>query len=153
MNIAMLLIHALLAVALIGALTHQALSTWWPVGGGQRSFFGNFRAVRAATYTNAIIAIYAVTATMGGIIYPIYRTGARVALEEMRMRTPLGFFDIKEHYIAIGLGMLPAYWYYWRQPLSPELVRTRAMLTAVLAFAVWWGFIVGHILNNLRGFD
>ena len=48
MNVAMLLFHALLAVALIGALTHQALSVWWPATGGNRSFFGNFRAVRAA---------------------------------------------------------------------------------------------------------
>ncbi|MEA2658241.1 MAG: hypothetical protein QOF64_826, partial [Candidatus Binatota bacterium] len=21
------------------------------------------------------------------------------------------------------------------------------------AFIVWWGFLVGHILNNIRGFD
>jgi hypothetical protein len=26
------------------------------------------------------------------------------------------------------------------------------MLTTLLAFIVWWGFIVGHILNNIRGF-
>lgn len=153
MNVAMLIFHALLAVALIGALTHQALSVWWPATGGNRSFFGNFRAVRAAVYTKGVIVIYIVTATMGGVIYPIYRTGARVALEELRMNTPLGFFDIKEHYIAIGLGMLPAYWYYWKQPLSQEHAQARAMITGILAIAVWWSFLVGHILNNLRGFE
>jgi len=60
---------------------------------------------------------------------------------------------MKEHYIAIGLGMLPAYWYYWRQPLSQEYARTRATMSAVLALAVWWSFIVGHVLNNIRGFE
>ena len=30
--------------------------------------------------------------------------------------------------------------------------RARAMLTAMLAVIVWWNFLVGHIINNLRGF-
>jgi len=153
MIVAMLIVHALLAVTLIGALTHQALSVWWPVSAGERSFFGNFRAVRAAAYTKGIIVIYVATAAMGGLIYPNFRTGARIALEELRAKVPLGAFDLKEHYIAIGLGMLPTYWYYWRQPLSPELARARAMFTAILALAVWWSFIIGHVLNNLRGLE
>jgi hypothetical protein len=49
--------------------------------------------------------------------------------------------------------MLPAYWYFWHDPHAAEYARTRAVLTAILAFIVWWGFLVGHILNNIRGFD
>ena len=49
--------------------------------------------------------------------------------------------------------MLPAYWYFWRAPQVAQYGRTRAVLTALLAFIVWWGFVVGHILNNIRGFD
>jgi len=49
--------------------------------------------------------------------------------------------------------MLPAYWYFWRAPQVAEYQNTRAVLTALLAFIVWWGFVVGHILNNIRGFD
>lgn len=153
MDIALLIFHGLMAVLLLGALTHQALAVWWPASGSQRSFFGNFRAVRAAAYTKAIIVIYIITAAMGGFIYPIYRIGARLSLEALRLKAPLGAFDIKEHYIAIGLGMLPAYWYYWQQPLSPENTRARAMHTAILTLAVWWSFLVGHVLNNLRGFE
>ena len=145
MDIALLIFHALLAVALIGALTHQALSVWWPVTAGTPSFFGSFRAVRAAAYTKGIIVLYVITAFLGGYIYPIYRTGARVAMEEMHLNVPLGFFDMKEHYIAIGLGMLPAYWYYWRQPLAQEHAQARAMMSAILALAVWWRFIIGQI--------
>jgi len=51
------------------------------------------------------------------------------------------------------LGMLPAYWYFWRAPDAIEHARARAVLTAILAFIVWWGFLVGHVLNNIRGFD
>jgi hypothetical protein len=39
------------------------------------------------------------------------------------------------------------------RPHVAEYGRTRAILTALLAFIVWWGFVVGHILNNIRGFD
>jgi hypothetical protein len=53
---------------------------------------------------------------------------------------------------VIGMATLPAYWYFWRQPLADQHARTRAALTALLAFVVWWNFLVGHILNNIRGF-
>jgi hypothetical protein len=62
-------------------------------------------------------------------------------------------FELKEHFVAVGLGILPAYWYFWRQPPAADHLRTRAALTAVLAFIVWWSFLVGHILNNIRGFE
>jgi hypothetical protein len=66
---------------------------------------------------------------------------------------PNGLFELKEHFVAVGLGMLPAYWYFWRQPLANDYLRTRAILTSILAFIVWWSFLVGHILNNIRGFE
>jgi len=65
---------------------------------------------------------------------------------------PVGIFDLKEHFVTVGLGMLPAYWYFWRQPFADNHARARAVLTAILAFIVWWSFLVGHILNNMRGF-
>jgi hypothetical protein len=50
------------------------------------------------------------------------------------------------------MGLLPAYWYFWRKPFGEEHPRTRAALTLILAFIVWWSFVVGHIVNNIRGF-
>jgi hypothetical protein len=73
-------------------------------------------------------------------------------LQQLELRPAEGAFEVKEHFAAIGLGLLPAYWYYWRLPLAPEHARTRAMLTSILAFIVWFGFLVGHVLNNIRGF-
>lgn len=64
----------------------------------------------------------------------------------------LGLFDLKEHFIAIGLGLLPAYWVCWRRPIPGDVGRTRAVLTAIFAFIVWWGFLLGHVLNNILGF-
>jgi hypothetical protein len=108
--------------------------------------------VRSAVYTKAIIVLYVVTAGLGALIYPTYRIGIRPLLEQLHLNTPLGLFELKEHLIAIGLGLLPAYWYYWRQPLAPEQAGMRRALTAILTIVVWYGFLVGHILNNVRGF-
>jgi hypothetical protein len=53
---------------------------------------------------------------------------------------------------VIGLAALPAYWYFWRLPLADEHARARKALTAMLAFITWWNFLVGHVVNNFRGF-
>jgi hypothetical protein len=117
------------------------------------SFVGRVRGVSAASYVNAIIILYVSTAILGGVfIYPEYRLSVRIVLEQMSLRVPVGIFDLKEHFVTVGLGVLPAYWYFWRQPLADDHSRTRALLTATLAFIVWWSFLVGHILNNMRGF-
>lgn len=109
--------------------------------------------MRAAAYTNAIIVLYAITATVGGVLlYPAYRLTVRVLLTQLRLNAANGIFELKEHLVAIGLGLLPAYWYYWRQPLTPNSAGTRRALTTVLALIVWWSFLVGHVLNNIRGF-
>jgi hypothetical protein len=78
--------------------------------------------------------------------------GIRVVLQDYHLRGPEGSFELKEHFVTIGLGLLPAYWYYWRRPLAPDTARTWVALTTILAFIVWWAFLVGHVLNNIRGF-
>lgn len=148
----LLIIHALVSVALLGAITHQTLSVWRSVRVPPASFFAKFRAVPAASYVNAVIVLFVVATFIGGVlIYPAYRISVRIVLEQLRLNTANGLFELKEHFAAVGLGLLPAYWYYWRQPPA-EHMRTRAILTTILAGIVWWGFIVGHILNNIRGF-
>jgi len=153
MIVVLLIIHALLAVTLLGAITHQAISVWLPPRKTPGSFVGRVRAVPAASYVNAVVILYVVTATLGAIIYPEYRLSVRVVLQQLSLNVPNGLFELKEHFVAVGLGMLPAYWYFWRQPLANDYLRTRAILTSILAFIVWWSFLVGHILNNIRGFE
>jgi hypothetical protein len=81
-----------------------------------------------------------------------FRVDVRPDLERARHWTALGLFDLKEHFVAIGLALLPAYWVCWRRPRADEPARTRAALTAILAFIVWWSFLIGHVLNNMKGF-
>jgi hypothetical protein len=154
MIVFLLIVHSLLAVALLGAITHQTISAWIPASrGAADSFIARMRAVPPTSYVNAVLVLYALTALLGAIIYPSYRLNVRIVLEQMQLYIPNGAFELKEHFVALGLGMLPAYWYFWRAPHVAQYGRTRAILTALLAFIVWWGFVVGHILNNIRGFD
>ena len=153
MIVALLIVHGLLAVGLLGAITHQALSVVpLTASKGQRTFVDRFRGVNGPAYATPIVILFVVTAIGGALLYPQYRVDVRPALEDMRNSAANGVFEIKEHLIAIGLGLLPAYWLVWRQqPGAADAVSSRRALTWLLAFFVWWSFIVGHVLNNIRG--
>lgn len=148
--IVLLIVHGLLALFLLGAITHQAVSAAWPAP-RKRHFVESFAAVRAGFYTNAIILVYVVTFVFGAWIYADYRINVKPALEDAQSHVAVGLFELKEHIAAIGLGFLPAYWFFWKAPPLPRLLATRLALTLFLAFCAWFSFFAGHILNNLRG--
>jgi hypothetical protein len=146
----LLILHGLLAVVLLGGITHQAVSVAWP----SRNKIGivrSYRAVSGSVYTNANIALYLATATLGGIIYPVYRIGVRTFLENARLMQATGAFELKEQFVAIGFGMLPLYWLVWRRPSEAGAKPARIAVTLILCAIVWYGFLVGHVLNNIRG--
>ncbi len=148
----LVIIHGLVAVALLGAITHQTLATWVPAVAKPGSFFGRFRAVTPASFANAIVVLYLIAAALGAIVYLYFRVDVRPQLERDRHFQALGLFDLKEHFISIGLGLLPAYWVCWCRPLAQDLSGSRAALTAIFAFIVWWSYLIGHVLNNILGF-
>ena len=148
---ALLIVHGLLAVALLGAITHQVLSVWLPARKPAASFPARFRAVAGGGYVNAVIVLYICTFLLGALIYTEYRVSIRVVVEQMEAWAEYGAFELKEHFAAVGLAVLPAYWYFWREP-PEQHARTRAAITALIAFIVWWNFLTGHIVNNIRGF-
>jgi hypothetical protein len=150
--IVLLIVHGLLAVALLGAITHQVVAVWWPARVPAGNFVTRFRAVPSTSYVDAIIMLYLLTAALGAVIYTRYTISARIAIIQLQLWKPYGLFEMKEHFAAIGLGILPAYWYFWQPTAANEHPRVRALLTALIAFVVWWNFLIGHIINNLRGF-
>ena len=147
LTITLLILHGLAAVVLIGGLTHQvaaSVSAGRPASG----FLRHYSAVDGSVMANAIVLAYLVTFILGMLIYPTYRLDVRIALVEMRLPWAIGLFEVKEHWAAIGLASLPLYRHLWR---SGEAPAGRSMLTALLALVVWFNFVVGHLLNNLRG--
>jgi hypothetical protein len=149
--VTLLTIHGLLAFLLLGALTHQAIAVWVPVHSRVSSFFGRVRAVSPHDYGAAIVWFYVLTFILGMIVYPDYKLTASNVLTNQHWTKSLQSFELKEHVLAIGLAMLPAYWFYWRPPLVKERDFVRAMLTTVLCIISWIGFLVGHVLNNIAG--
>jgi hypothetical protein len=150
MIVFLLILHGLCAVALLGAITHQTFSAWFPARKAV-GFTPSFRAVHSAKFADAIVILFIITFVLGAIIYPAYRMQGRTYLETMRMWTVNGSFELKEQFLAIGLGMLPFYWYVWRENLDETLALARKMTSALIFFAVWFGFLVGHVVNNVRG--
>jgi hypothetical protein len=148
----LLILHGLVAVALIGAITHQALATCAPPNTKPHSFFGRFRGIPAAHFANAITVLYLASTLLGAVVYLYFKVDIQPNLERDRHWHAMGFLDLKEDFIVIGLGILPAYWFCWHQPASSRHNHLRSSLTLLLAFIVWWSFLVGHVMNNIRGF-
>ena len=153
MIVVLLILHGLLAVALLGAITHQSLSvlTIARATNGRWNFVDRFRGVDATAYATPIVVLFVVTTIGGALLYPQYRIDVRPALEDTQNTVANGVFEIKEHLAAIGLGLLPVYWQFWRKASGPETAPARRYLTWLVAFCVWWNFLVGHVLNDIRG--
>ena len=147
----LLILHVLMGAALLGAITHQAFSVARPPAAPPRSFVERFRGVNSPTFTNVVVILFIANVILGGLLYPRYRVDVRPTLEDLQLRAANGMFETKEHFAAVALGLLPAYWRAWRLPLLPGRADTRKYLTWILAFVVWWSFVVGELLNNIKG--
>jgi hypothetical protein len=150
----LLFIHFVLATSLLAAVTLQAVAVLMPApqaAGAAGNVVDRFSPVPAASYARMITVIYLIQALMGAWVYVKYRTYVRIPMEEGRHFWMVGSFEVKEHVIAMGLGLLPAYWYFWRQPLSAEHAVMRKWVTVFLAISVWYAFLVGHVANDFRG--
>lgn len=139
--------HMLVGVALLGAITHQAVGLLRPAQLQSGHFIARYARVDRSIFTMSIAVLFALSIFLGGVLYPNYRLNVCAPFEHMSLGWAVGIFELKEHFGAIGLGILPAYVCAWR---SPNL-SGRVGLTLVLAFIAWWNFIVGHVLNNLKG--
>ena len=146
--------HALCAVALLGALSHQAMSVLMPVraAAGPGGFVTRFRAVQGAGYATAVCVLWIITFFFGAWIYTKYRMYVRIPIEQEGFWKTQGVFELKEHLATIALGLLPIYWIFWKNVRNPEYDSARKWLTVTLAGMCWYNFLVGHIVNNVRGF-
>ena len=146
----LLFIHFVLAVGLLAAVTLQAVAVLMPARQVE-GYFVERAPVPAASYATLIIVLYVLQSLMGAWLYIKYRTYVRIPMEGFRHWWTVGSFEFKEHVVTMGLALLPAYWYFWQQPLSEEHANARKWVTVFLAFSVWYSFFVGHVANDFRG--
>jgi len=147
----LLFVHFVLAVALLAAVTLQAVAVMIPARQAAGKFIQHLRPGPAASYAAAIAILYVPTFLLGAWIYIKYRTYVRIPMEQTAHWWTVGSFEFKEHVVTMGLALLPAYWYFWRQPLSEDHAVARKWVTLFLAFAVWYAFVIGHVANDFRG--
>ena len=91
----LVIVHGLVAVALLGAITHQTLATWAPARAKRGSFLGRFRSVPPVSFANVIIVLYLVAALLGAIVYLDFRVddhanpiGELARILALRMKRP-----------------------------------------------------------------
>jgi hypothetical protein len=150
MTTALLLLHSFVGVALLGAVTHQAFAASRRAETRKAGFIGRFRATDPGAYSNAVVALFVAASLLGAILYPDYRRVVRPLLQTLDMRSANGAFELKEHFSALGLALLPAYWAVWKRPAA-DYASARLWLTWMLAAMVWWNFVVGEVLVIIKG--
>lgn len=143
----LLVLHALLAVALLGSSTHGAVLA-------VRSLLGlparpRLQRLYATVTTAAFLACF----VLGLLIYPTFRVEVRAAYFDPQLPLATGFFEVKEHWLGLGLLAVGAFW-----PLSRRLdVRVASaetwafcVLAIVIAGLVWFASLTGLTLTALR---
>lgn len=150
----LLIVHELLAVMLLGALTHQAVAIMLPVrqSAGTPGFITRARRVSSSAYAAAVCVLWVLTFVIGAWIYAKYRIYIRIPIEQAGFWKTQGFFELKEHAASLGLGLLPVYRYLWKHSKDEGCDAARKGVTLWLCAACWFVFIVGHAVNNVRGF-
>jgi hypothetical protein len=146
----LLFVHFVLAVGLLATITIQAVMVLMPA----RQVAGHYAErgpVPAAAFSTLIVVLYVLQALMGAWIYVKYRTYVRIPMEAFKHWWTVGSFEFKEHVVAMGLGLLPAYWYFWRRSDAMDYGNVRRWVTVFLALSVWYAFLVGHVANDFRG--
>jgi len=152
MATALLILHGLVGVTLLGAITHQMASLLRRHTARSGSFVDRYTGVTQKTFTVAVVLLYVAGVVIGAIIYPNYRLNVRIPFEEMQLGWAIGLFELKEHFAGIGLCLLPLYASSWQDAAAISRLN-RFSITLLLALIVWWDFLVGHILNNIRGLE
>jgi hypothetical protein len=150
----LLIFHGLVSVALLGALSHQAMAVLRPTNPTTKepNFFDAFRSVKASKYAKPICIFWVISFILGGWIYAEYRINVRIPIEQQELYKTLGAFEFKEHLVVLGLAMLPIYLFSWAHYQNRLYASLRKYTTLFLTIVCWYAFLTGHIVNNVRGY-
>ncbi len=144
----LLILHALLAILLLGSMTHHVLLT-------VPYLWGKFRKLRLEKiYVHVVAVSYSLTFAVGALIYPNYRYHVRDQYFDAHHPWASNLFDIKEHWAGIGLGLMIAFWLLSRQvqPQSDRrLLLVYVFLSVSLTVIVWFNLISGLWLTAIKG--
>lgn len=143
----LLIVHALAAMAMAGAATHNGVLAWRALS--RRSV--PWRLVRV--YATVMLWAQLATVLLGFLVYPAFRVYVRAQYLDLEVPLATGFFEVKEHWSMIALAALA-----WMWPMSRWLGRSSsrrevvgyAILGLSVALTVWLSLITGLALVTIR---
>lgn len=140
-----LIAHLLTGLLVLGALTHHLVI----IARGRTA--ARPRATRRLAFWATLG--YLLSFAWGVLVYPSFRYYVRHLYLDDALPWATGLFEIKEHALAIGLAVLPAYYASSRsvKDLDAKDRRFHVLSVLVLNGLVWYGFIVGAVVVNMRG--
>jgi hypothetical protein len=100
----LLVLHATSAIVLVGAATHNGLLAIRQLGGNP------VRRALQRLYVRIVGWAYLATFALGLATYPAFRLDVRAAWLDEHLPVATRMFEIKEHWLALGLVILAGYW-------------------------------------------
>ncbi len=140
-----LVLHLLTGVLLLGATTHHLVLVLKGKALARRALVARYAFWATVAYLTCFF--------LGAILYPTYGYHVRYLYQDAAAPWATGLFEIKEHCLAVGLAILPFYYVSSRSlaKLNDHERRLHALSVSVLSGIVWYAFIIGAVLVNLRG--
>lgn len=145
----LLVVHDIFATALLIAVSWQAATAWLSQA-PSNILLPNF--IKGGLSLSDIVAtLILIVVCLGGVLYPTYRVLVHPYLELHDLRFANGTFEIKEHFAALALLMVPAYRAAWVRSSAAELILNRRAISALMCGMIWWNFLAGHLMNYTAG--
>jgi hypothetical protein len=143
----LVVLHAAVAIVLIGATTHHALIAIGYLRGRHKVRLGR---IYAATLSVA----YLVAFLLGLCAYPTFRYHARALVLDRYEPWASNLFDIKENFAALGLPIVALVFVMSRAIDVKEdrlLVRMYAACALLVAAIVWFDVFSGIVITMTKG--
>lgn len=144
---ALVVMHALAAMVLIGSSTHHALIAIGYLRGIYKSRLGRL-------YALVVMISYLVTFVLGASAYPSFRYYTRALYLDRYAPWASNLFDIKEHIASLGLPLVIGAWVLSRvlEPKNDrELLGGYAVMVIGVGLIVWFNVISGLVVTLARG--
>ena len=144
---ALVVLHAMAAIVLVGASTHHAVIAL----GYLR---GSFKVRLGRIYGATVAIAYGVTFAFGLFAYPTFRYHVRGLYLDRFEPWASNLFDTKENFAALGLPVVVCV-FVMSRAIDPkadrDLVKAYAAFVILTAAIVWFDVISGLAITMTRG--
>ncbi len=146
----LLVVHAIVAIALLGSVGHLGYeSLWYLLGRARNVWLGTVHARVGFT-------LYLTNFVLGLIVYPTFRVRVRHDYFDAKLPWATNLFDTKEMFAAFGLAAFVALFAMSfavrpREPEDSAMLPAFAGLGLLVSFVSAFAVVVGLVLVTYRG--